>query len=104
MSRNPLDLVRARPEPGFSFTFDGEPVPALPGQTVAAALWSSGRMSWRTTRNGGRPRGAFCGMGVCFDCLVVLDGRPNVRACLAPARPGAQVTTQEGDGHAGLGT
>ncbi|MEZ0089851.1 (2Fe-2S)-binding protein [Streptacidiphilus sp. EB129] len=102
MSRDPFDLVRARPEPGFTFDFDGAPVPALPGQTVAAALWASGRMSWRSTRVGGRPRGAFCGMGVCFDCLVVLDGRPNTRACLAPATPGAQATTQQGDGHDAL--
>jgi len=103
VSRNPLDLVRARPEPGFEFSFDGEPLPARPGQTVAAALWSAGRLSWRSTRNAARPRGAFCGMGVCFDCLVVLDGRPNVRACLAPVQPGSQVTTQEGDGHDRLG-
>ena len=103
MSRNPLDLVRARPEPGFEFSFDGEAVSALPGQTVAAALWASGRLSWRRTRVNGSPRGAFCGMGVCFDCLVVVDGRPNVRACLAPARPGALITGQEGDGHGALG-
>jgi aerobic-type carbon monoxide dehydrogenase small subunit (CoxS/CutS family) len=41
----------------------------------------------------------FCGIGVCFDCLVVADGRPNQRACLLPARPGLEVTTQEGTGH-----
>ncbi|WP_037606457.1 (2Fe-2S)-binding protein [Streptacidiphilus rugosus] len=102
MRRNPLDLVRARPEPGFAFSFDGEPVAALPGQTLAAALWQADRLAWRTTRRGGRPRGAFCGMGACFDCLVELDGVPNVRTCLAPARPDAQVRTQRGDGHADL--
>jgi aerobic-type carbon monoxide dehydrogenase small subunit (CoxS/CutS family) len=100
--RNPLDLVRARPEPGFEFSFDGEPVPALPGQTVAAALWQADRLAWRRTRVGDRPRGAFCGMGACYDCLVELDGVPNVRACLAPARAGAEVRTQRGDGHAEL--
>jgi hypothetical protein len=99
VSRDPLGLVRARPGPGFEFSFDGEPVPALPGQSIAAALWASGRVSWRRTRQSGAPRGAFCGMGVCFDCLVEADGRANVRACLAPARPGAQVRTQEGTGH-----
>jgi hypothetical protein len=99
---DPFELVRARPGAGFEFRFDGEPVPALHGQTVAAALWQSGRLAWRLTRNGNRPRGAFCGMGVCFDCLVELDGTPNVRACLAPARPGAQVRTQRGGGHADL--
>ena len=101
MSRDPLALVRARPGPGFEFSFDGEPVPALPGQSIAAALWASGRLSWRRTRHTGRPRGAFCGMGVCFDCLVVVDGRSNVRACLAQAVPGGTVETQEGTGHDG---
>lgn len=100
MTHDPLRLVRAQPEPAFEFTFDGVPVPALPGQSIAAALWASGRLSWRRTRHNDAPRGAFCGMGVCFDCLVVADGRPNVRACLAPARPGGRVTTQEGVGHA----
>jgi aerobic-type carbon monoxide dehydrogenase small subunit (CoxS/CutS family) len=100
--RTPLDLVRARPEPGFSFSFDGERVAALPGQSVAAALWQAGRLAWRRTRLGDRPRGAFCGMGACYDCLVELDGVPNVRACLTPASPGAVVRTQQGDGHDGL--
>ncbi|MEV7087409.1 (2Fe-2S)-binding protein [Streptomyces sp. NPDC093085] len=83
----------------FAFTFDGQDVPAEPGQSVAAALIASGRRSWRTTRVEGRPRGVFCGIGVCFDCLVTINRRPNHRACLAQARPGDTVTTQEGAGH-----
>lgn len=78
---------------------DGRPVRAEPGQTVAAALWAAGVRSWRTTREAGAPRGLFCGIGVCFDCLVTLDGVPNQRACLAPARPDLAVTTQLGHGH-----
>ncbi len=69
-------------------TFDGRPVEALPGRTIAAVLWAAGITSWRTTRDGGRPRGVFCGIGVCFDCLVTVNGRPGRRACLVPARPG----------------
>ncbi|MGA5168335.1 MULTISPECIES: (2Fe-2S)-binding protein [Streptomyces] len=83
----------------FTFTFDGRPVTALPGQSVAAALWSAGILAWRTTRHGGAPRGAFCGIGTCYDCLATVNGRPNRRACLLPARPGDAVTTQEGTGH-----
>lgn len=50
---------------------------------------------------GGRPaEGAFCGIGSCFECLATVNGRPNLRACLLPARPGDAVTTQEGNGHA----
>ena len=75
------------------FTFDGRPVACEPGQTVAAALWASGLRVWRTTPDSGRPRGLYCGIGVCFDCLVTVDGVPNRRACVAPAEPGCRVTT-----------
>ncbi|MFF8194983.1 (2Fe-2S)-binding protein [Streptomyces bobili] len=95
---NPLERVRARPGAPFTVTFDGREVDVLPGQTVAAALWASGVVAWRTTREEGRPRGVFCGIGVCFDCLVTVDGRPGLRACLTPATPGADIRTQEGTG------
>jgi predicted molibdopterin-dependent oxidoreductase YjgC len=81
------------------FTFDGSPVPFDEGQSVAAALLGQGVRSWRTTRVSGRPRGVFCGIGICFDCLLVVDGRPNVRACITAARPGMVVRSQEGTGH-----
>ena len=80
------------------FTFDGRPVPARPGQTVGGALLAAGVRSWRTTRFEGKPRGLFCGIGVCFDCLVTVNGEPNVRACLAPVAEGDVVVTQVGDG------
>jgi predicted molibdopterin-dependent oxidoreductase YjgC len=83
-----------------SFEFDGSPVPFVQGQTVAAALWAHGIRSWRTTRLGGRPRGLFCGIGVCFDCLVEIGGRPDRRACLEPAADGLVVRTQVGAGRA----
>ncbi|MGW0229820.1 FAD-dependent oxidoreductase [Actinopolymorpha singaporensis] len=70
---------------------DGQPVAFAPGQTIAAALLAADRTSWRTTR-AGRSRGIFCGIGVCFDCLVTSNGR-RVRACLEPARAGDVVTT-----------
>ena len=97
--RTPLDLVRAEPGPAYTVTFDGRELQVLPGQTAAAALWSAGITSWRTTRRTGGPRGVFCGIGVCFDCLVTVNGRPNQRACLVPAEPGDVITTQEGTGH-----
>jgi predicted molibdopterin-dependent oxidoreductase YjgC len=79
-------------------SFDGRRVRVQPGQTVAAALWAAGIRSWRTTRETGAPRGMFCGIGVCFDCLVTIDGSPNQRACLVPAQPDMVVTTQLGTG------
>lgn len=82
----------------YSIIFDGRPVPAAPGQTVAAALWAAGVRSWRTTREMAAPRGLFCGIGTCFDCLITIDGAANQRACLVPARPGMTVATQLGTG------
>ena len=83
----------------FTIRFDGEPVDAEPGQSVAAVLIAAGHRSWRRTRIAGSPRGAFCGIGVCFDCLATINGRPNQRACLVEARPGDAVVTQQGTGH-----
>ncbi|MFD0141242.1 MULTISPECIES: (2Fe-2S)-binding protein [unclassified Streptomyces] len=103
MARTPTDLVGAQPGPPFEFTFDGRPLTALPGQSVAAALWAAGIVAWRTTRKSGRPRGVFCGIGQCHDCLATVNGQPNRRACLVPVRPGDTITTQEGHGHDSLG-
>ncbi|MGZ4612307.1 MAG: (2Fe-2S)-binding protein [Kineosporiaceae bacterium] len=82
------------------FDFDGVAVDFTAGQSVGAALWARGIRAWRTTRIAGRPRGIFCGIGVCFDCLVEVDGRPDQRACLVPARVGLEVRTQRGSGRA----
>ncbi|WP_436496264.1 (2Fe-2S)-binding protein [Actinokineospora sp. HUAS TT18] len=80
----------------MKITVDGESTPVRPGQTVAAALMAAGRVSWRDTRHGGRPRGLFCGIGVCFDCLVVVNGVPDVRACQRLVANGDEVRTQHG--------
>lgn len=74
-----------------NLTFDGTPITAAAGQSLGAALIDAGIRSWHTTRHGGRPRGLFCGIGVCFDCLVTVDGHPNQRACLVPIREGMLV-------------
>jgi hypothetical protein len=82
-----------------SFSFDDTEIPFASGQTVAAALIGSGVYSWRSTRIEGKPRGVFCGIGVCFDCLITIDGLPNQRACLVRAHPQMQVGSQRGTGH-----
>jgi predicted molibdopterin-dependent oxidoreductase YjgC len=76
-------------------TVDGVPITAEEGQSVAAALMASGRRAWRSTPRYAQPRGLFCGMGVCFDCLVEIDGRANLRACRTLALPGMRVKTQK---------
>ena len=72
---------------------DGQPIPAYEGETLAAALLAAGHRTFRHTIPGGEPRGVFCGIGICFDCLVTLDGTQSVRACVTPVRNGMQVTT-----------
>ncbi len=85
-----------------TFTFDGAPIDFRAGQSVGAALLGAGIRSWRSTRIAGRPRGLFCGIGVCYDCLVVIDGEPNRRACRVPAEPEMTVSSQEATGRGDL--
>jgi len=75
----------------LALTVDGSLLEAHRGQTIAAALYASGRRVFRATRVNGRPRGLYCAMGVCFDCLVKADGE-TVRACTTPVENGMQVT------------
>ncbi|HEU5267691.1 MAG TPA: (2Fe-2S)-binding protein [Jatrophihabitans sp.] len=82
-----------------AFSFDGRPIRFRDGQSVGAALIDAGVRSWRTTRRRGAPRGIFCGIGVCYDCLITIDGVANQRACISAAAPGLSVTTQVGTGH-----
>lgn len=75
--------------------FDGTPVAFTPGQTIGGALAGAGIVSWRTTRRDHAPRGLFCGIGVCFDCLVTVDGVRSQRACLVEACEGQDVRSSD---------
>ena len=66
-----------------TFRFDGRDVEASQGETIASALWVAGIRALRASSRTGEPRGVYCCMGVCFDCLVRVDGTP-VRACTTP--------------------
>lgn len=79
------------PGPAITITVEGEPVTARAGQTIAAALYAHGRRVFRHTRVGGKPRGLYCAMGVCFDCIVKVEGR-TVRACMTEVAEGMRVT------------
>jgi predicted molibdopterin-dependent oxidoreductase YjgC len=79
----------------FQITVDDRAVECRAGETIAAALIEAGIDAWRVTRRDGARRGLFCGIGVCFDCLVSVNGDRPVRACLATARPGDRITTAE---------
>jgi hypothetical protein len=74
-------------------TLDGEPLNGEAGQTIAGVLLAAGHRSWRRAPSGA-PRGVFCGIGVCFDCLVTVNDVRDVRACRRRAQEGDVVTTQ----------
>lgn len=80
-ARQPLTIV-----------VDGEPAEAYAGESVATVLLALGLRTFRHTDKGA-PRGLFCGMGVCFDCLVTVDGVDNVRACMTPVAEGMVIDT-----------
>src|SRR5262245_42386093 len=79
-----------RPAGAIAIRFDGRELAALPGESIAAALAASDIVAVRQARSGA-PRGPFCGMGVCFDCLVTVNGRPSQRACLTKVEAGMDV-------------
>lgn len=75
---------------------DGKPVVAWEGDSVAAALLADGQFDCRSTAVSQSARGPYCLMGVCFDCLVCIDGAPNRQACMVPVRAGMKVQRQRG--------
>ena len=79
-------------------TLDGEPVEVEEGEPIAAALWASGVKVLRWTEKAGQPRGVFCALGRCTDCVMTVDGQPNVRTCVTPVKDGMIVETQAGLG------
>lgn len=82
----------------FEIEVDGIPGQAFEGETLASVMLANGTRTFRKTRIADEPRGLFCGIGVCYDCLVRVDGRANVRACMTKAAPGMKVSTQRGVG------
>ena len=70
--------------------FDGKRLDALAGETISATLSAHGIHTLRNTRKN-HPRGIYCGMGACFDCVVTVDGRQGVRACMEKVQAGQQV-------------
>ena len=74
--------------PALTIQVDGQQVKAHAGESVAAVLLANGKRRFRHTAKGAKPRGIFCGIGVCYDCLVTINGVPGVRACVTPVSPG----------------
>ncbi len=74
-------------------TVNGEIIPAFEGETIAAALLAAGIRTFRLSPKNEAPRSIFCGMGLCYECLVKVDGVHAVRACVTPVRDGMRVET-----------
>src|SRR5262252_5507958 len=80
----------------ISLEVDGKPIRARTCDSVAAAMLAAGLDHCRTTPVSGAPRAPYCMMGVCFDCLVTIDGVGNRQGCLVRVREGMQIETQRG--------
>jgi len=93
IERTSRDLPAVERGPAVNISIDGKRVTAYAGETIAAVLTANGNRIFRYTSKSHQPRGIYCGMGVCFECLVTVDGIPDVRACMTPVREGMMVET-----------
>lgn len=95
---NGLQFSRLPDGAGGSVTiyFEGQPLSAHQGDSVAAALIASGHAVTRHTPVNGAPRGPFCMMGICFDCLLEIDGHANRQGCMVPVAEGLEVRRMAG--------
>lgn len=86
------------PEKGrlVSFTYDSQKLQGYEGEPIAAALKAAGVLVHRYTQKEHKPRGIFCAIGRCTDCVMIVDGVPNVRTCMTPLQEGMAVQTQYG--------
>lgn len=78
------------------FLYDGESLSGLEGEPIAMALEEAGVKTLRYTKKEHKPRGVFCAIGRCTDCVMIVDGKPNVRTCITPLQEGMNVQTQHG--------
>ena len=97
VAKHPI-LGNDKREQDASIMVDGNRIPAIAGEPIAAALLAAGIRKFRLTPRFGKPRGLFCGIGRCIDCVMTVDGRPNVRTCVTPVKDGMVVETQRGLG------
>jgi len=91
-------LGKLKKGPSVAIEVDGKTVGALEGEPIAAALMAAGKCVFRYTQKRHEARGVFCAIGRCTDCMMVVDGVPNVRTCVALVRAGMKVQTQDGLG------
>ena len=76
---------------------NGRAVAAVPGETVLAALTAAGYKVLKKSNVHNEARGPFCGMGVCYECLVTIDGVPKQRSCMVEAQDNMEILLYEPD-------
>ena len=89
-------LKRRHDNATITIEFEGELVQAAPGDSVAVAVLAAAGPATRITPVSGAPRGPYCMMGICFECLMEIDGWPNRQACMITVREGMSVRRQDG--------
>ena len=95
IKEHPILGIQEKGRP-VTFTFDGKELQGFEGEPIAAALKANGVMVHRYTKKQHKPRGIFCAIGRCTDCVMVVDNVPNVRTCITPLKEGMDVRTQYG--------
>jgi len=86
-----------KPQEGcVHFTFEGKPCTGYVGETIASALMRAGILLLRRTRNGHQARGYYCGMGICWECAVYIEGIGVVRSCTHSIGDGKAVSFADG--------
>ena len=96
ITEHPILCVPAKGRLG-SFTYDGQKLQGYEGEPIAMALKAAGVAVHRFTAKKHQPRGIFCAIGRCTDCVMVVDGVPNIRTCMTPLAEGMSVQTQYGN-------
>lgn len=89
-----LDIDQKRK--AVTIFYNGQALTAYEGEPVASALMAAGIRSLRTTARLHEPRGVFCAIGRCTDCMMIVDGLPNIRTCVTMVQDGMRVERQEG--------
>lgn len=83
-------IQRGKP---VTISVDGKPIEAYQGETVAAAMLAAGIRTFHKSLKHQQPRSLYCGMGICYDCLVTINGVHAQRACITPVEEGMQIET-----------
>jgi len=95
MTMDDLRIDSIKRKDKVTLSINGQEIPAYKGETLLAALIAAGYKSLKKSPLRGEPRGALCGMGVCFECIVTVNGEPNIRSCMTEVEDNMKVEINE---------